>query len=172
MDCSPSGSSLHGISQARVWEGVAIFPSRASSWLRDQTCVSGGSRIGRWILYHWATCCLLILLNLLNYCFPNSLLLVLGKLLSLSRVKIFFNDSWANIQRDKPPGITDARSTFEGQNCKEQNFKGKDKFTIAGLVTISIEKVYTFSKHHQHTWQTQMHHSLFAQRNSQSSFQL
>ena len=75
VHCSPSGSSLHGISQARALEGIAIFPSRASSWPRDQTCVSGGPRIGRRILYHWATCCLLILLNLLNYCFPNSLLL-------------------------------------------------------------------------------------------------
>ena len=45
MDCSPSGSSVHGISQARILEWVAISSSRGSSWARDQTqvsCVAGG----------------------------------------------------------------------------------------------------------------------------------
>ena len=49
---SPLGSSIHGISQARILKWVAISFSRESSWLRDQTHVSC---IGRWILYHWAT---------------------------------------------------------------------------------------------------------------------
>ena len=40
MDCSPPGSSLHGISQARVMECVAIASSRGSSQPRDQTCIS------------------------------------------------------------------------------------------------------------------------------------
>ena len=40
MDCSPSGSSVHGILQARVVEWVAIPFSRGSSWTRDQTQVS------------------------------------------------------------------------------------------------------------------------------------
>ena len=40
MDCSPPGSSVHGIFQARVLEWVAIPFSRASSRLRDQTQVS------------------------------------------------------------------------------------------------------------------------------------
>ena len=35
MDCSPPGSSVHGISQARILEGVAISFSRGSSWLRS-----------------------------------------------------------------------------------------------------------------------------------------
>ena len=40
MDCSPPGSSsVHGISQARILEWVAISFSRGSSWPRDQTCV-------------------------------------------------------------------------------------------------------------------------------------
>ena len=51
-DCSPPGSSVHGIIQARILEWVAIFFSRGSSWRREQTCVSC---IGRWILYQWAT---------------------------------------------------------------------------------------------------------------------
>ena len=45
MDCSPPGSSVHGISQARILEWVAIFSSRGSSRLRDQTRISD--------LLHW-----------------------------------------------------------------------------------------------------------------------
>ena len=37
MDCSPTGSSVHGILQARILEWVAISFSRESSQLRDQT---------------------------------------------------------------------------------------------------------------------------------------
>ena len=41
MDCnSPPGSSVHGISQARMWEWVAISSSRGSSQPRGQTCIS------------------------------------------------------------------------------------------------------------------------------------
>ena len=40
MDCSPPGSSVHGISQARILEWVAISFSRGSSQPRDQTRVS------------------------------------------------------------------------------------------------------------------------------------
>ena len=46
------GSSVHGISQVRIQEWVAISSSRESSQPRDQTQVSC---TGRWILYHWAT---------------------------------------------------------------------------------------------------------------------
>ena len=46
MDCSPPGSSLHGILQTRTLESIAMSSSRRSSWLRDQTCVSWGSYIG------------------------------------------------------------------------------------------------------------------------------
>ena len=55
MDCSPPGSSVHGISQARTLEWVAIPFSRGSSWLRDGTHISCISSTGRWILYHQAT---------------------------------------------------------------------------------------------------------------------
>ena len=37
IGCSPLGSSVHGILQARILEWVAIPFSRESSWLRDQT---------------------------------------------------------------------------------------------------------------------------------------
>ena len=55
MDCSPPGSSVHGISQARILEWVTIPSTRGSSWPRDQTCVSWVSCIGRWSLYHCTT---------------------------------------------------------------------------------------------------------------------
>ena len=37
MDCSPPGSFVRGISQARLLEWVAISFSRGSSWPRDRT---------------------------------------------------------------------------------------------------------------------------------------
>ena len=40
LDCSPPGSSVHGILQARILEWVAISFSRGSSQPRDQTQVS------------------------------------------------------------------------------------------------------------------------------------
>ena len=40
MDRSPSGSSVHGIFQARILEWVARPFSTGSSWPRDQTWVS------------------------------------------------------------------------------------------------------------------------------------
>ena len=40
MVCSPPGSSIHGILQARILERVAIHFSRGSSWARDWTWVS------------------------------------------------------------------------------------------------------------------------------------
>ena len=55
MVCSWPGSSVHGISQARKLEWIAISCSRRSSPPRDQTHVSCFSCIGRQSLYHWAT---------------------------------------------------------------------------------------------------------------------
>ena len=40
MDCSPPGSYVHGILQARILEWVTIPSSRGSSQPRDQTCNS------------------------------------------------------------------------------------------------------------------------------------
>ena len=45
MDCSPTGSSTHRISQARILKWVAIASFRGSSI----------SSIGRWVLYCWAS---------------------------------------------------------------------------------------------------------------------
>ena len=51
MDCSPPGSSVREISQARVLKWVAISFSRGSSWPSDQTSVS--YLVGS--LYLWTT---------------------------------------------------------------------------------------------------------------------
>ena len=40
MDCSPPGSSVHGIFQAGILEWVAMPSSRGPSWHRDGTCIS------------------------------------------------------------------------------------------------------------------------------------
>ena len=55
MDCSPSGSSVHGILQTRILEWVAISYPRGSSWPRDWTHVSWVSCTGREILHCGAT---------------------------------------------------------------------------------------------------------------------
>ena len=52
MDCSLPGSSLHGISQAKILEWVDIAFSRGLSQPRGWNHVSC---IGRWVLSHWAT---------------------------------------------------------------------------------------------------------------------
>ena len=49
VDCSPPGSSVHGIFQVRMLEWVAIFFSRGSSQPRERTFISC---VGRQILYH------------------------------------------------------------------------------------------------------------------------
>ena len=54
-DCRSPGSSVHGISQARILDWDAISFSRRSLWPKDQTCIFCIFGIGGWILYHWAT---------------------------------------------------------------------------------------------------------------------
>ena len=52
MGWSPPGSSVHGISQARILDWFVISSSSRSSPPRDWIHISC---TGRWILYHWAT---------------------------------------------------------------------------------------------------------------------
>ena len=49
LDCNSPGSSVHGISQERILDGVAISFSWGSSWARNQT------QHCRRILYAWVT---------------------------------------------------------------------------------------------------------------------
>ena len=71
-DYSPLGSSVHGISQARIQEWVAIFFSRGSSWPRDRTwviCITGSLWYCRRILSqlsHWESP------QMKSYCLHNS----------------------------------------------------------------------------------------------------
>jgi len=68
-DCSLPGSSVHGVSQARIPEQVAISYSRGSLRPRNQTRVSGVSCIGRRILYQCATWEALYILNMyVHFC--------------------------------------------------------------------------------------------------------
>ena len=53
MNCSPPGSSIHGIFQARILEQVAISYSRESSEPSDRTGISWVSCIGGWIVYQF-----------------------------------------------------------------------------------------------------------------------
>ena len=55
MDCSPPGSFVLGILQARILERVAILSCRKSSWPRNLIRVSHASCAGRQVLYHCAT---------------------------------------------------------------------------------------------------------------------
>ena len=57
---SHAHQSIHGILQASILEWVAFSYSRASSWPRDQTCISC---VGRQILYHCTTWEALIYIN-------------------------------------------------------------------------------------------------------------
>ena len=53
-DCSPPGSSVHGIFQARILEWVAISFSRGSSWPRDWAHISCVSCTAGRFFTHWA----------------------------------------------------------------------------------------------------------------------
>ena len=52
VDCSTSGSSVHGILQARILEGVVMLSSKGASRPRDRTHISYVSCIGWWLLYY------------------------------------------------------------------------------------------------------------------------
>ena len=72
QDCSPLGSSVHEISQARILEWVAISFSRRSSWPTDQTHIPC---IWRQIFYCWAireekSSCSQFVHYILISCFP------------------------------------------------------------------------------------------------------
>ena len=52
-DCSPPGSSVHGILLARLLEWVAISSFRGTSPPRSPTSISYISCFGSWVLYHY-----------------------------------------------------------------------------------------------------------------------
>ena len=56
VDCSPLGSSVRGISQARILDQLAISFSRGSSWPRDRTYISQVSWLASRLFTTSATC--------------------------------------------------------------------------------------------------------------------
>ena len=74
MDCRPPGSTVHGISQARILEWVTISSSRGIFPTQGLNCVFC---ISRRILYHWPTREASIYVStylLCFYCWENILL--------------------------------------------------------------------------------------------------
>ena len=100
MECSLPGSSVHGISQARILNWVAISSSKGSSWPRDWICVSCISCIGRQFfksLSHLESPRFSILL--LTYVYVIQIFI--GK---LCNIRIDIQGLWnARIHSDPPP---------------------------------------------------------------------
>ena len=78
MDYSLPGSSVHGISQARILEWVALPSSRGSSWPRDQTHISMSPALaGRFFTtnatweVHTVYMCILLYIHLEIFYFQN-----------------------------------------------------------------------------------------------------
>ena len=59
MDGSPPGSSVHGISQARILERVAISFSRESSWPKEWTQETWKSSYLLFLINSWWCCAIL-----------------------------------------------------------------------------------------------------------------
>ena len=95
MDCSLSGSPVHGILQARTVEWVAKSYSRGSSLPRDQTCNSSVSCIVRQVLYY--------------FCHLDSV--QFSSVQSLSCVRLFVT-SWTAAHQASLP-ITNSRSLLK-----------------------------------------------------------
>ena len=76
MDYSPSGSSVHGILQARILEWVAMPSPRRSARPRGRTCVSYISCDGRQVLYHWRHLELTYIFLILQKIETNSIIFV------------------------------------------------------------------------------------------------
>ena len=55
MGYSPPGSSVYGISQAKILEQIAIFSSKGSSRPRPLTPIPWVSSLADRFFYHWAT---------------------------------------------------------------------------------------------------------------------
>ena len=123
MDCSLPGSSVHGISQARIPEWVAISFSRGSSKPRDQTHISF---IGRHRLPHWATwiprsihayllCCAMLCSFVSDSCYPMDCGPPHSSVHGISQARIL---EWVAISfsRDIPdPGIEPTSPALAGR---------------------------------------------------------
>ena len=104
MNCSPPGSSIHRILQARTLEWVAISLSRGASQPRDQTQVShiAGRRFTLWAINSD---------QFLNpVCRPLQLVFFKVKVKSFSRVQLF-TTSWT-VAHQAPPSMGFSRQEY------------------------------------------------------------
>ena len=85
LDCSPPGSSVHGILQARILEWVAIPFSKRSSWPRGGTQVSrnAGSFFTIWVTREAHMWIYIYLFICLSVCLSTYLCLCLSFCLSI-----------------------------------------------------------------------------------------
>ena len=103
MDCSPPGSSVHVILQARILEWIATSFSNGSSLPRDWTHVSyisciissQASHLGSWVLDQNVHSCLHAwTLSLL--CYPMTSLYISSPIIPLPELEILrYSPSWA-----------------------------------------------------------------------------
>ena len=100
VDCSPPGSSVHGILQAIILEWVAMPSSRGSSCPRDQTHVSRVSCIAGRFFTYWATCAAQSYLNSESFKEENTN--ILQRYSHLQRVAglvpVLGNGAWLQLQ--------------------------------------------------------------------------
>ena len=101
MDWSPLGSSVHGITQARVQEWVSISFSRGSSQPRKQTHISC---IGR-ILYHWATWEAPFITMFSSLKYPTVKKAGSFHTLNIYPLYIFLNRIWNNVNKKNEHNI-------------------------------------------------------------------
>ena len=126
LECSPPGSSVHGILQARILEWVDVPYSSGSSWCRDQTGISYFA--GRLFtsepprnpicvytvliffiymyLYFYFTFFAgsFSILTDLKFCSSCCILIYIVVVQSLSRVWVF-ETSWTQLQHTSPPRL-------------------------------------------------------------------
>ena len=71
VDCSPPGSSVHGISQARILDCVAISSSRGSSWPRYRTAAPKSPELhaDSLPLRHWGRSSVFFIFNICVFFF-------------------------------------------------------------------------------------------------------
>ena len=76
MDCSPPGSSVHGILQARILVWDAMPSSRESSRIRDQTHISCIRKVGSLSLSHQKSPYLYLFTFKTNFSYEKFLILL------------------------------------------------------------------------------------------------
>ena len=111
MDCSPPGSSVRGIFQARILECVAISHSRRPSRPLDWTHTSC---VGRWILYHWATREVLGLVHIGGHLNASLVFRFLLQLQEMLAVAFRGRKKWLLLRK-----VTHSKSCKHNSHCSE-----------------------------------------------------